>query len=78
MAKTRIRKIALEIDARLYADLSRLAKENGQRLQSLLEKALEHYLRSVMPSQNAVRPEVTAHSRKSTEKNKKLLALLSQ
>lgn len=78
MAKTTTKKIGLEMDARLYAELSKLAEENGQSRRFLLEKALEHYLRSVVPSQSTVRPEVMGHFRKSTEKNKKLLALLAK
>ena len=46
MAKTHTRKIGLEMDVRLYQELSRLATENGQSRRFLLEKALEHYLRS--------------------------------
>jgi len=42
MAKTLTKKIGLEMDARLYHQLSQLAKKNGQSRRFLLEKALEH------------------------------------
>jgi len=77
MAKTTTRKVGLEINARLYADLSRLAKENGQSRRFLLERAVEHYLQFVAPSQGTVRPEVMAHFRRSTDKNRKLHELLA-
>jgi len=78
MAKTTTKKIGLELDARLYAKLSRLAKENGQSRRFLLEKALEHYLRFVVPSQGTVRPEIMDHFRRSTDKNRKLHELLAK
>ena len=78
MAKTTTTKIGLELDSRLYAELSKLAKENGQSRRFLLEKALEHYLRFVVPSQGTVRPEILAHFRRSTEKNRKLHELLAK
>ena len=78
MAKTTTKKIGLELDARLYSDLSKLAKENGQSRRFLLEKALEHYLRFVVPSQGTVRPEIMAHFRRSTDKNRKLHELLAK
>ena len=78
MAKTSTKKIGLELDARLYAELSELAKENGQSRRFLLERALEHYLRFVVPSQGTVRPEIMAHFRRSTDKNRKLHELLAK
>ncbi len=72
MAKTTTKKIGLEMDARLYAELSKLAKENGQSRRFLLEKALEHYIQFVVPSQGTVRPEVMSHFRRSTDRNRKL------
>ncbi|HLZ52739.1 MAG TPA: hypothetical protein VKP61_18460 [Candidatus Acidoferrum sp.] len=78
MAKTQTKKIGLEMDARLYQELSRLATENGQSRRFLLEKALEHYLRFVVPSQGTVRPEVMSHFRRSTDKNRKLHQLLAK
>lgn len=78
MAKASTRKIGLEMDARLYAELSRIAKQNGQSRRFLLERALEHYLRFVVPSQGTVRPEVMAHFRRSTDKNRQLHELLAK
>jgi hypothetical protein len=72
------RKIGLEMDARLYAELSKLAKKNGQSRRFLLERALEHYLEFVVPTQGTIRPEVMKHFRRSTEKNRKLLQLLAK
>jgi hypothetical protein len=78
MAKPSTRKIGLEMDARLYAELSKLAKENGQSRRFLLEKALEHYLEFVVPMRGTVRPEVMNHFRRSTDKNRKLHQLWSR
>jgi len=78
MDKSRTRKIGLEMDAGLYQQLSDLAKENGQSRRFLLEKALEHYIRFVVPSQSTVRPEVMSHFRRSTDKNCKLHQLLAK
>jgi predicted DNA-binding protein len=78
MAKVTTRKIGLEMDAKLYSRLSKVAQQNGQSRRFLLEKALEHYLEVVVPSQNTVRPEVMKHFRRSTEKNRKLHQLLAQ
>jgi len=78
MAKTTTKKIGLEMDTRLYEELSKLAKKNGQSRRFLLEKALEHYLRFVVPSQGTVRPEVLSHFRRSTDKNRKLHELLAK
>ncbi len=77
MAK-RLRKLGLAINAGLYTDLSKLAKQNGQTRSFLLEKALEHYLRLVVPSQGTIRPEAMAHFRRSTDKNRELHRLLAR
>jgi metal-responsive CopG/Arc/MetJ family transcriptional regulator len=78
VARVKTRKIGLEMDAQLYAKLSKVAERNGQSRRFLLEKALEHYLDVVVPSQTTVRPEVMRHFRQSAEKNRKLLQLLAQ
>lgn len=70
-------KIAPEIDARLYAELVEVAKRNGQSQRFVLEKALEHYLHNVVPSQHLVRPEVMAAYRRSNEKYRKLYRRLA-
>ena len=51
-------KIGPAIDAKLYKELVKVAKENGQSQRHILEKAIEHYLHNVVPSQHLVRPEV--------------------
>lgn len=60
MAKGKTRKVGLEMNAALYAELSRLANSNGRSRRFLPEKALEHYLHDVIPSQATVRPETLA------------------
>ncbi|HXP46553.1 MAG TPA: hypothetical protein VN810_04700 [Terriglobales bacterium] len=77
-AKRSTVKIGPEIDARLYHELAKLAKENGQSQRHLLEKAIEHYLRFVLPSKHTVRPEVMAEFRQSTDKNRELHKLLAR
>jgi hypothetical protein len=59
---------APEIDARLYEELFSVAKENGQWQRFVLERALEHHLHHVVPSQRSVRPEVRAAYRRGNEK----------
>ncbi len=78
MARAATRKIGLEIDSGLYANLTKVAKENGQSRRFLLEQALKFYFQVVVPSQGTVRPEVLAHYRQSAQKNQKLLQLLAQ
>jgi len=78
MRKVKTRKIGLEMSADLYAELSKHARENGQSRRFLLEKALEHYLHEVVPSQTTIRPEVMKHFRRSVEKNRKLYELLAK
>jgi predicted DNA-binding protein len=78
MAKTATRKIFFVMRRELYASLSKLAKENGQSKSLILEKAVEHYIRLVAPTQGAVRREIMAHVCRSVEKNRKLLNRLGQ
>jgi hypothetical protein len=70
-------KIAPEIDAKLYEELVAVAKENGQSQRFVLERALEHYLHIVVPSQRMVRPEVMAAYRRSNEKFRELYKRLA-
>lgn len=70
-------KIGPEIDRKLYAEFVKLAKKNGQSQRFLLEKAIEHYIRFVAPSNETIRPEAIAHFRRSTAKNRKLHQLLA-
>jgi hypothetical protein len=74
----KMRKIGLNMKASVYNDLARLAKDNGQTTTYLLEKAAEHYIQFVAPTEGTVRPEIMAHFRKSVEKNRKLLQLLAK
>ena len=71
-------KIAAQIDAKLYEELVSVAKENGQSLRFVLERALEHYLHNVVPSQRLVRPEVMAAYCCSNEKYRELYKRLAQ
>jgi hypothetical protein len=68
MAKRATIKIGPAIDAKLYKEFVAVAKQNGQSQRFLLEKAIEHYLRTVVPSQRTVRPEVMEAFRRSNEK----------
>jgi len=61
-------KIGPAIDAKLYREFVTVAKENGQSQRFLLEKAIEHYIHYVIPSQHVVRPEVMEAYRRSNEK----------
>jgi hypothetical protein len=71
-------KIASEIDARLFKQLVSVAKENGQSQDFVLERALEHYLHNVVPSQRVVRPEVMAAYRRSNQKYRELYKKLAK
>jgi len=71
-------KIALEIDAKLYEDIVSVAKENGQSQRFVLERALEHYLHNVVPSQRRVRPEVMAAYRRSKRAHSELYDRLAR
>jgi sigma54-dependent transcription regulator len=78
MQKAATVKIGPEIDKKLYVNLSKVAKENGQSVRFVLERAMENYLQFVAPSQSAVRPAARAHFRRSTDKNRKLHELLAK
>ena len=54
------------------------SKENGPSQRFVLERALEHYLHNVVPSQRLVRPEVMAAHRRSNEKYRELFKRLAQ
>lgn len=71
-------KFAPEIDAELHKEFVSAAKERGQSQRYLLERALEHYLHNVVPSQQLIRPETMKAFRKSKEKNRKLLEMLAK
>jgi hypothetical protein len=75
-AKTK--KIAPEVDAKLWGELAAVAKRNGQSQRYVLEQALEHYLRNVVPSQHLVRPEVMEVFERVAERNRDLLKKLAK
>jgi hypothetical protein len=78
MAREARKQIGLNMRTSLYDDLTQLAKDNGQTITYVLEKAAEHYIQFVAPTQSVVRPEIMAHVRRSVDKNRKLLQLLAQ
>jgi hypothetical protein len=78
MPATRTRKIAPEIDAKLWEELAAVAKRNGQSQRYVLEQALVHYLRDVVPSQHLVRPEVMDAFEQSVARNRDLLERLAK
>jgi len=71
-------KIGPAIDAKLYKELVAVAKENGQSQRHLLEKAIEHYIHNVVPSQHLVRPEVMEAYRRSNQKFRELYQKLAK
>lgn len=75
-AKTR--KVGLEMKSDLYDGLSKLARENGQTKSFILEKAVQHYIEFIAPTQRTIRPEIMAHVRRSIQRNRKLLQRLAQ
>jgi hypothetical protein len=77
MAKGTV-KIGPAINAKLYEELVAVAKENGQSQRHLLEKAIEHYIHNVVPSQHLVRPEVMEAYRRSNEKFRELYQKLAK
>ena len=48
-------------------------RRTGQSQRFVLERALEHYLHNVVPSQRMVRPEVMAAYRRSNEKYREFI-----
>ena len=77
MAKDTV-KICPAIDAKLYKELVSVARENGQSQRHLLEKAIEHYIHNVVPSQHLIRPEVMEAYRRSNEKFRELYRKLAK
>ena len=72
------KKIAPEIDAELWEELTRVARQNGQSQRYVLEQALAHYLHNVVPSQHLVRPKVMEIFERSAARNRQLLELLAK
>ena len=71
-------KIAPEIDAKLYKEFVAVAKKNGQSQRHLLEKAIEHYIHNVVPSERIVRPDVMEAYGRSNEKFRALYRKLAE
>jgi hypothetical protein len=78
MANRATVKIGPAINAKLYKEFVAVAKENGQSQRFLLEKAIEHYIHNVVPSQRMVRPEVMEAYRRSNEKFRDLYRKLAE
>jgi len=74
----RVKKFAPEIDARLYDEMVKVAKQNGQSQRYILERALEHYLHNVVPSQHLVRRDVMDAFEQSVKRNRDLLDRLAR
>jgi predicted transcriptional regulator len=75
---TGVKKFAPEIDARLYEEMVEVAKKNGQSQRYVLEKALEHYLHNIVPSQHVVRRGVMDAFEQSVARNRDLLERLAR
>jgi hypothetical protein len=73
-----VKKFAPEIDAALYKEMVRVAKQNGQSQRYILERALEHYLHNVVPSQHLVRGRVMDAFEQSVDRNRDLLDRLAK
>jgi len=73
-----VKKFAPEIDAGLYKEMVEVANQNGQSQRYILEKALEHYLHNVVPSQHVVRPGVMNAFERSVARNSDLLDRLAK
>jgi hypothetical protein len=78
MAASATKKIAPEIDAKLWDELTEVARKNGQSQRYVLEQALAHYLHNVIPSQHLVRPEAMRAFEESAERNRELLKRLAE
>jgi len=78
MPASTTKKIAPEIDAKLWKELVGVAKQNGQSQRYVLEQALAHYLHNVVPSQHLVRPQVMDAFEESVDRNRDLLERLAK
>jgi len=78
MANKSTVKIGPAVDAKLYKEFVAVARENGQSQRYLLEKAIEHYIHNVVPSQHLVRPEVMEAYRRSNERFRDLYRRLAK
>ena len=78
MPATTTKKIAPEVDAKLWEEIVAVAKRNGQPQRYVLEQALTHYLRNVVPSQHLVRPRTMDAFEQSVARNRDLLERLAK
>jgi hypothetical protein len=78
MPAARTKKIAPEIDAKLWEELVAVARQNGQPQRYVLEQALAHYLHNVVPSQHLVRPKVMDVFERVVDRNRDLLERLAK
>jgi hypothetical protein len=78
MPATKTKKIAPEIDAKLWEELVAVAHQNGQPQRYVLEQALAHYLHNVVPSQHLVRPKVMEVFERVADRNRDLLERLAK
>ncbi|MGC2475834.1 MAG: hypothetical protein WA485_15945 [Candidatus Sulfotelmatobacter sp.] len=78
MPATKTKKIAPEIDAELWDEFVAVAKQNGQSQRYVLEQALTHYLRNVVPSQHLVRPNVMSVFSRVVDRNRDLFERLAK
>jgi len=78
MPAIKTKKIAPEIDAELWDELVAVAKRNGQSQRYVIEQAITHYLRNVVPSQHLVRPDVIAAFGRVVDRNRDLLDRLAK
>lgn len=78
MAAAPVKKIGPAIDAKLHKEFVAVAHQYGHSQRYLLEKAIDHYIHNVLPSQHTLRPEVMAAYRRSNEKFKDLYKKLAE
>ncbi len=78
MTKTVVRKFSSLMKKPLLDQLKKEASLHGQSVRYLLEQAVEHYLKVVLPSVRPVRPEVLKHIEASFEEHKELIKRLAK
>lgn len=78
MTVASLKKIGPAIDAKLHKEFVAIARQYGHTQRYLLEKAIDHYIHNVVPSQHTIRPEVMAAYRRSNEKFKDLYKKLAE
>jgi hypothetical protein len=78
MAVTALKKMGPAIDAKLHEEFVAVARQYGHSQRYLLEKAIDHYIHNVVPSQHTVPPDVMAAYRRSNEKFKELYRKLAE